>query len=218
MFTGLIEEIGKVKRITTIPGGLRISFEAEKILDDLAVDHSVAVNGVCLTAVDVSRNEFIAEAVGETIRKSTISGLRTGNSVNLERAMRFGDRLGGHLVQGHVNGTGRITQFLQRGENWYLETEIPEALIRYVIPEGSIALDGISLTVADLEKTKIGVSVIPHTYNNTTLRFRKAGDKINIETDFLARYVENFLRAGKNQATENETFSEDWFKKMGYER
>jgi len=216
MFTGLIEEIGKVKRIDTVSGGLRISFEAEKILADLAVDHSVAVNGVCLTAVDVGRNGFVAEAVGETITKSTISGLRTGNTVNLERAMRLGDRLGGHLVQGHVNGTGRITRFLQRGENRYLETEIPEALIRYVIPEGSIALDGISLTVAGLENTKIGVSVIPHTYNNTTLQFRKAGDNMNIETDFLARYIENFLRAGANRGTGNETFSETWFKKLGY--
>lgn len=216
MFTGLIEEIAKVKRITTIPGGLRISFEAEKILDDLAVDHSVAVNGVCLTAVDVGRNEFAAEAVGETIIKSTIAGLHEGSFVNLERAMRLGDRLGGHMVQGHVNGTARITRLLQRGENWYLETDIPEALIRYVIPEGSIALDGISLTVADLENTKIGVSVIPHTYNNTTLQFRKAGDKMNIETDFLARYIENFLRAGKESRGGNETFSETWFKKMGY--
>jgi len=212
MFTGLIEEIGTINRIDHISGGFRISVTAQKILDDLAVDHSVALNGVCLTTVTLGDNGFSAEAVGETLEKSTLSHLRTGDPVNLERAMRLSDRLGGHLVQGHVNGIGKIFRFQQRGNNWFLEVDLPGELTRYIIPEGSIALDGISLTVARMDGTRVGVSVIPHTYQNTVLKFRKAGDAMNVETDFFARYIENFLRNNR----QGETFSEDWLKRMGY--
>ncbi len=212
MFTGLIEEIGTISRIDRISGGLRISVTAQKILDDLAVDHSVALNGVCLTAVNLRNNGFSAEAVGETLEKSNLSHLRVGDPVNLERALRMNDRLGGHLVQGHVNGIGKIFRFQQRGDNWLLEVDMPGELTRYIIPEGSIALDGISLTVAHFNGIRLGVSVIPHTYQNTVLKFRKAGDLMNVEIDFFARYIENFLRHDRG----GETFSENWLKRMGY--
>ncbi len=216
MFTGLIEEIGIIKRIDHISGGLRISVAAKKILDDLAIDHSVALNGVCLTVVELRQDGFFAEAVGETLDKSTLSEIRSGDAVNLERAMRLSDRLGGHLVQGHVNGIGKIIRFQQRGENWFLEVAIPQELVRYIIAEGSIALDGISFTVAHLADTRVGISVIPHTYQCTTLKFRKNGDKLNVETDFLAKYIENFLHQGGRSADKNETISEEWLKKIGY--
>jgi riboflavin synthase len=212
MFTGIIEEIGVIGRIVPIPGGRRYSIDAVRILEDLAVDQSVALNGVCLTTVELRQGGFVAEAVGETLEKSTLAHLQTGAYVNLERAMRLSDRLGGHLVQGHVNGVGRISRLQQRGDNWYLEVEVPENLSRYIISEGSIALDGISLTVADMENDRVGVSVIPHTYANTILKYRKAGDKLNIETDFIARYIEKFI-LGKEKS---ETISEDWLKRMGY--
>ena len=216
MFTGLIEEIGAINRIVEIPGGVRLSVDAKKILEDLAVDHSIAVNGVCLTAVDLREGGFFAEAVGETLVKSTLSDLRTGDRVNLERAMRLSDRLGGHLVQGHVNGIGKITRLEQRGNNWFLEIEIPDDLVRYVISEGSIALDGISLTVATHQDKRIGVSVIPHTFAATILKYRKSGDKMNVETDFIAKYIENFLYTGARRSDKGETISETWLKRMGY--
>ena len=210
MFTGLIEEIGTIARVSAIPGGKQLTISAHFIMDDLKIDHSVAVNGVCLTVVKMVKDGFVAEAVGETLEKSTMGNLKTGDRVNLERAMRLGDRLGGHLVQGHVNGLGEVTRKDRRGDNWYFEVRIPGDLERYVISEGSIAVNGISLTIARLDGVFVGISVIPHTYNRTTLNETAVGAKVNIETDFLARYVENFMRP------ENETLSTEWLKKMGY--
>lgn len=210
MFTGLIEEIGRVARVAAIPGGKQLTISAGTILDDLKIDHSVAVNGVCLTVVSLVKDGFVAEAVGETLEKSTTGHLKTGDKVNLERAMRLGDRLGGHFVQGHVNGLGEVTRKERRGDNWYLEVRIPADLERYVISEGSIAVNGISLTIARLDGAFVGISVIPHTYNHTTLNETAVGAHVNIETDFLARYVENFMRPQK------ETLSTEWLKKMGY--
>jgi len=193
MFTGIIEEIGIITRFSSIPGGNKITIKANKILDDLKVDHSVAVNGVCLTVVDFSDNQFTVEAVGETLEKSTIIDLKASAAVNLERAMRLGDRLGGHLVQGHVNGIGRISKLDRRGDNWYLEVNLTDDLIRYVIPEGSIAIDGISLTVASIKESRVGISVIPHTFKNTTFSQAKVGQKCNIETDLIGKYIEKFI-------------------------
>jgi riboflavin synthase len=190
MFTGIIEEIGIITRSSPISGGKRISIKADKILNDLQVDHSVALNGVCLTVIEISGNLFSVEAVGETLEKSTFINLKTSTPVNLERAMKLGDRLGGHLVQGHVNGVGTITQLDRRGDNWYLEIDLSPDLIRYVIPEGSIAIDGISLTVASLSETKAGISIIPHTFKNTTFSQAKVGQKCNIETDMIGKYIE----------------------------
>jgi riboflavin synthase len=193
MFTGIIEELGIIARLSSIPGGNRISIKADKILDDLKVDHSVAVNGVCLTVIEISGKLFTVEAVGETLEKSTFVDLKTSMPVNLERAMQLGDRLGGHLVQGHVNGIGSISKLDKRGDNWYLEVILADELIRYVITEGSIAIDGISLTVASLKESKVGISVIPHTFKNTTFSQAKVGQKCNIETDLIGKYIEKFV-------------------------
>ena len=170
MFTGLIEEIGKIASVIPIAGGKKITISARNILDDLEIDHSVSVDGVCLTVVSHDKNGFTVDAVGETLTKSLIRFYKKGDHVNLERAMRLTDRLGGHFVQGHVNGIAIVTRKEQRGENWYLEVRIPDYLERYVISEGSIAINGISLTIAYLDGTNVGISVIPHTYNNTTLQ------------------------------------------------
>lgn len=213
MFTGLIEEIGKIQNITLISGGKQIAIVAEKILTDLKIDHSVAVSGVCLTAVKILENGFVAEAVGETLEKSTLNNIQVGQNVNLERAMQIGDRLGGHFVQGHVNGVGIVKQLHQRGENWYLVVEIPKELERYVINEGSIAIDGISLTIADLHGTDVGVSVIPHTYKNTLISKYKIGQNVNIETDFLAKYIEKFVNSYKQNDSK---ISIEKMKEMGF--
>ncbi len=213
MFTGLIEEIGNVNAIQSIAGGKRIVIEASKILHDLKVDDSIAINGVCLTVVKVNSNVFQVEAVGATLEKTTIGNLKLSETVNLERAMRLSDRLGGHFVQGHVNDTGKIKKTIKLGENYTLEVQLPEQLMKYVIPEGSIAIDGISLTVAEIKNAVIKLSIIPHTWKNTTIMTKKPGDKVNVEVDFLARHLENFIKHGRR---EEETFSENWFKERGF--
>ena len=210
MFTGIIEEPGIIKKETSIPGGKRIAITARKVLDDLAVDHSVAVDGVCLTVVELNPGGFSVEAVGETLTKSTIGSLSVGRQVNLERAMQLSDRLGGHLVQGHVNDVAPVTYIERRGNNWYIEVKIADNLESYVIDEGSIALNGISLTIARLQGTNVGISVIPHTYNNTNIKHWNVGLNVNVETDFLAKYVEKILNPKSGR------MSEEWLKKQGY--
>lgn len=215
MFTGLIEEIGYIQNITPIAGGGRqITIQADKILSDLEIDHSVAVSGVCLTVVKNLKDGFTAEAVGETLDKSTLGHIRIGQRVNLERALRMSDRLGGHFVQGHVNGVGIITELIERGENWYLGIQIPKDLQRYVIEEGSIAIDGVSLTIANLKHNEVGISVIPHTFKNTIISDYKLNQQVNIETDFLAKYIENFIHAYGKSA--NSSITIEKIKEMGF--
>jgi riboflavin synthase len=215
MFTGIIEEIGKISKQTYFRGGKRMMIRASKVLHDLEINHSIAVSGVCLTVIQVNDAGFIVEAVGETLKKSTLANIKTNTTVNLERALRPADRLGGHLVQGHVNGLGVVLSLTKRGENWFMEVMIPATLQRYVIPEGSIAIDGVSLTIAHIDNKRVGISVIPHTFKHTIISSYKIGQKVNIEIDFLARYVEKLV-AGKNINTNYATFSEDWFKTLGF--
>ncbi len=214
MFTGLIEEIGKIQKVEPISGGKKIKIKAVAILNDLKIDDSVAINGICLTATKVDNDGFWADAVGATLEKTSLASVKENLEVNLERALRFNDRLGGHLVQGHVNGLGEITQINKLGENYYLEVSVPEELEKYLIDEGSIAIDGISLTIASLRGNLVGVSVIPHTWKNTNLINRKIGDKVNIETDMIAKYIEKLL--SKKDEKSSGKITESWLKEMGY--
>jgi riboflavin synthase len=211
MFTGLIEEIGQVSQVAAIAGGKRITIAARKVLTDLAVDHSVSISGVCLTVVNITKDALVVEAVGETLNKSTIGRLRTHDFVNLERAMQMGERLGGHLVQGHINGIGTLVRKDKRGKNWYIEVEIPHAFERYLISEGSIAIDGISLTIAVLHGNRPGFSIIPHTYNHTTVQYYKIGHKVNVEVDFIARHIEKLT-----QSKEHISLTFEKIKDLGY--
>ncbi len=215
MFTGIIEEIGQIAAISHIPGGKRLNIRAKIITEDTNIGDSIAVNGVCLTVTQLANDNFWVEAVGETLKKTTIDLLIKGSAVNLERALQLQDRLGGHLVQGHINAIARINNITKLGDNYLLEFIIPETIRRYIIDEGSVAVDGISLTVAAIKGLTIAVSVIPHTWKNTTLGYKKTGDKINIETDVLAKYIENMLKFSNN-TSENSLYSDEWFKKMGY--
>jgi riboflavin synthase len=215
MFTGIIEEIGLIQSISPIPGGKKINIKADVVLEDLKIDQSVCVNGVCLTVVGISGNVFSAEAVGETLEKSTLQSIKNSTPVNLERAMKLDDRLGGHLVQGHVNGLGRISKLIKRGDNWYLEVELSDDLMRYVVPEGSIAIDGISLTVANLNRGSIGISVIPHTFKNTNLSQIKVGQKCNIETDLIGKYLEKWFKYSSDYK-ESKPITVNWLKNQGY--
>lgn len=198
MFTGIIEEIGKVKKIISFSGGKKIEISAKKITDDMKIDDSVCVSGVCLTVIAFDSTYFAVEAVGETIEKTLIDKLTLNSSVNLERALKLNDRLGGHIVQGHVNGIGRLTDIKKRGKNYYIEIEFPQELDKYFISEGSVAVEGISLTIAKLYSTSLGISVIPHTWVNTNLSLKSIGDYVNLEVDLIAKYIEKLLTVQKN--------------------
>lgn len=193
MFTGLIEETGMVAGIERMTDGLRLTIEAGKILEDISVDDSICINGACQTVVKFNQDSFTVEAVGETLDKTTFSKLKPGTTVNLERSLTLGKRLGGHLVQGHVNGVGSVKQWQSRGDNYLLEIQLPPDLMRYCIREGSVAVDGISLTISGISPATIQINVIPHTVKRTTLQHIKIGDEVNIEVDVIARFIEKFL-------------------------
>lgn len=214
MFTGIIEEIGRVSDVNPIPGGKTIKISAVKILNDISVNDSVSVNGVCLTATKVDEQGFKVDAVGVTLEKSTFSELQISSPVNLERSLKLSDRLSGHFVLGHVNGTGVIKEIIKLGDNYLMRVNVPDNMKKYLIDEGSITIDGISLTIAELEDSTIGISIIPHTWNNTTLQYKKAEDRVNIETDVLAKYVERLTN--KKEFEQKNKLSENWLKELGY--
>jgi riboflavin synthase len=194
MFTGIIEEVGRLAALEARGAGARLRVEARLVTGDLREGDSVAVNGVCLTAVDLRAGGFGADVSPETLRRSTLGALRAGDALNLERAMTPSSRFGGHIVLGHVDGVGEIAEIERLGdENWRLAVRAPEELDPYLVFKGSVALEGISLTIAELEKGRIEVAVIPHTWQATTLSRRRVGDRVNIETDILAKHVEKLL-------------------------
>ncbi|OGU57785.1 MAG: riboflavin synthase subunit alpha [Ignavibacteria bacterium RBG_13_36_8] len=214
MFTGIIEEIGTISNLQSISGGKRFKIHSTKIIDDISVNDSISVNGICLTVIKVDKGGFWTDAVGETLKKTTLEKWSTNMSLNLERAVRPIERLGGHLVQGHINGIGVITQINKLGENYFFEIEVPVDLVKYIVEEGSIAIEGISLTIAKLSDTIIGISVIPHTWANTNLHTKHIGDKVNIETDVISKYIEKLLATGNK--INKDKYSDDWFNKLGY--
>ncbi len=194
MFTGLIQAVGTLAGAEHRPDGRRLRIHCPELAGAIAVDDSIASNGVCLTAVAVDAEGFSAHAIPVTLEKTTLGGLHDGARINLELALRMGDRLGGHLVQGHVNDTGRVLDITERGDNWLIRIAYPADQRRYLMAEGSITVDGVSLTVAALDDEALTVSLIPHTLERTNLRDRRPGDAVNLEFDAMAKYVESLLR------------------------
>lgn len=190
MFTGLVQEIGKIVKIKKVGGGIRLTTGAPKSTSDLSVNDSVAINGCCLTVVSKTENDFVVEAVEETLKKTNLGELTQGSFVNIELAMQLHDRLGGHLVLGHVDATGAVVSVKKMDNSWLFDVRIPAAFLHYVIPVGSIAIDGVSLTVARIQNDQITVSIIPHTFENTTFQFLKAGSLVNLEFDVIGKYIE----------------------------
>jgi riboflavin synthase len=193
MFTGIIEEIGIVSNVALMTDGVGIKFQADTILKKIRKGDSVAIDGACQTVTQIGQNFFHIQAVGETLAKTTLGSFKKGREINLESSLTLNTPLGGHLVQGHIQATAKILKWLKRGENYFLEVAIPDPLLKYCIAEGSIAIDGISLTIADQSNRAIGVSIIPYTVENTTLHTKRVGDIVNIETDIVARYIERFM-------------------------
>jgi riboflavin synthase len=197
MFTGLVEDVGRIAKLTTTGGTRRLVIEAERAPRELKKGDSVSVSGVCLTAVEVTPNSFRADLAEETWRLTSFSRIQEGALVNLELPMKADGRMGGHIVQGHVDGTGRFLglERIPGADDFWLHVEIPAELERYVVYKGSIAIEGISLTVAKVEGTKVTIAIIPHTAEATNLCSLKPGDPVNIETDIVAKYVEKMIGA-----------------------
>ncbi|MEJ8545878.1 riboflavin synthase [Brevibacillus borstelensis] len=193
MFTGLIEEVGTVEAVAVADQSSRLTIRASTVLQDVRLGDSISVNGVCLTVASFSANRFQADVMPETWRVTALSALRPGMGVNLERAMRLGDRLGGHLVSGHVDGTGNILSKKADSNAVRFSIQAKPHLLRYVVPRGSITVDGISLTVVNVDEESLSVSIIPHTLKQTNLQAKQVGDPVNLETDLIAKYVERLL-------------------------
>jgi len=194
MFTGIIETVGKVTGIDRVGESVRLTVAAGRIAEDVHIGDSVAINGVCLTVTSVAQAPQISfDAVYETMRKTALGTLQVGDAINLERSLSVGGRLGGHIVQGHVDGTGRIASIRPVGNSWFIYIDAAPELMRYIVTKGSVAVDGISLTVAESADRTFSLSIIPHTWENTTLHEKRAGDPVNIECDIIGKYVEKML-------------------------
>ncbi len=215
MFTGIIQEVGKVNNVRSLGGGVQIIIAAPRTSIDLEVNHSVSVNGVCQTVVAKADGRFTVVAVEETLAKTTLGTLKAHDPINLELALQLGDRLGGHLVSGHVDSVGVVEAIEKQETSWLVRISIPSQFRRYVIPVGSIAIDGVSLTVAAIEGETITVSVIPHTMENTIFSAYSLKSRVNLEFDMIGKYIERLV-AG-TQDTLGESIAAEQLKKWGYD-
>ena len=197
MFTGIIEEIGTVKEVRHGHRSAVVTISAEKVLSGTSIGDSIAVNGVCLTVIAMDDDSFSADATPETISRSSLGQMHRGSRVNLERAMAADGRFGGHIVMGHIDGTGKVSRVIKDDNSVLLSIEAAPDLMRYIVEKGSIAIDGISLTVAEVWESGFTVSVIPHTASATTIGWMVAGTTVNLETDIIGKYAEKFLIPGK---------------------
>ena len=191
MFTGIVEEVGQVASLSDY----RLVIQAETVLEDVHMGDSISVNGACLTVVEFGSDSFAVDLAPETLRRTSLGQVGPGSAVNLERALAAHDRMGGHIVQGHVDGTGDITAITPEADCFILEIETPASLTPYIVEKGFIAVDGISLTVVQSSEPRFTISLIPFTMQHTNLREREVGDKVNLEADILAKYVESLLAA-----------------------
>ncbi len=211
MFTGLVEEQGKIKSIRPDGGGFRISVSSKIVTEEIKIDDSVAINGVCQTVVACSPVSFEVVAVEETLRKTTFRKLRAGDTVNLERALKLNARLGGHIVQGHIDCIGKVYSIQKERTAVNVWISFPQKFAKYLVNSGSICVDGISLTSARVEQDRFMLAIIPHTWENTTFNNLKAGDSVNLEFDILGKYIENMIAEKQNIVSENRKSSLDRF-------
>lgn len=205
MFTGIIEELGKIQHISSN----KITILASKVLEDTKIGDSIAVNGVCLTVCKISDNNFSADISYETLKVTALGELKQNDFVNLERAMKADGRFGGHIVSGHIDGIAKFVSTTKVGEFYNLKIELDKELAKYVVKKGSIAINGISLTVADIKDKTITCAIIPHTFNNTCIKYLSSVNFVNIETDIFAKYVEKFLSRGDNRSRIDLKFLEE---------
>ena len=216
MFTGIIEEIGTVTRIARGTKSSRVTITAKIIFSDLKLGDSVSTNGVCLTVSEITPSTFTADVMHETLKHTSLAGLATGAGVNLERAMAADGRFGGHIVSGHIDGTG-VIRTITKDDNAFIYTIATEPdITKYIIKKGSIAIDGISLTVTHVDDSSFSVSIIPHTRGQTNLADRKISDIVNLEVDMLAKYIEKLLFGKDNISTNSDTITAEFLAKNGF--
>lgn len=217
MFTGIIEEIGTIKEISKKNGYAAISIKAKKILSEIKFGDSIAVNGICLTVNEYSKDSFKADLTEETVSKTGFGSSAKGDCVNLERAVKAGDRLDGHIVTGHIDGTGRITGISKSGNSTIVRIHAEQEILRFLVKKGSVSIDGISLTVNEAEKTYFSVSIIPTTDKFTTLSYKKINDLVNIENDIIGKYVHKFLSFKDSEVAEDKkTINLDFLSENGF--
>lgn len=217
MFTGIVEEVGQVAEIKKGSAWAELKIKAEKVLEDVSLGDSIAVNGVCLTVTTFGKGFFTADIMHETLNRSSLSLLTKGSNVNLERAMSANGRFGGHIVSGHIDGTGVITDIKKDAIATWVTIEAGESIMRLIVEKGSIAIDGISLTVADVTDKYFKVSLIPHTGSNTTLLQKKIGEKVNLENDVIGKYVERLMSFSKTENTKQKSnITMDFLAKHGF--
>ncbi len=214
MFTGIIEELGTVIKLDQQGVSAKIMIEADKVLENTKLGDSIAVNGVCLTVTDLWKDRFCADVMAETLRRSSLGVLKKGSKVNLERAMAADGRFGGHMVSGHIDGTGEIAKISPEGTAMWYTIAASQNILEGIVEKGSIAIDGISLTVAAVTEQDFSVSIIPHTGANTTLSLKKQGDVVNLENDVVGKYVKKFL-SNKEEKTESKV-TEEFLGKYGF--
>lgn len=216
VFTGIIEEVGVVKSIRMGAQSAVITIQAEKVMEDIHVGDSIATNGVCLTVTSFDKNSYSVDVMHETLRRTNLGTLKSGSRVNLERAMAADGRFGGHIVAGHVDDPGTITSMEKDDNAIWITIRTTPAVLKYVVEKGSIAIDGISLTVARVDDKSFAVSVIPHTGANTTLLEKKPGDTVNLETDMVGKYVEKLLRYEESEEKPQSGITMDFLKSHGF--
>jgi riboflavin synthase len=216
MFTGIIEELGTVKKVVQQGKAMKLTIQASTVLTDVQLGDSISVNGVCLTVTEFAKNEFSADVMPETFKSTSLSAIKERTKVNLERAMSANGRFGGHFVTGHIDGTGQILKKTASENAIYIQISVPPALSHLLIMKGSIAVDGISLTVFGNEDNTVTVSIIPHTASETVLGFKAAGDIVNLEFDMLAKYLYSFMNRQQETSSPNEGVSERFLKENGF--
>ncbi len=216
MFTGIIEEIGTITAIPKKAKSAQLKIKATLLFDDLKLGDSVAVNGVCLTVTEFGDKQFAADVMNETLSRSNLGDLQTGSKVNLERAMSAFGRFGGHIVSGHIDGTGRIIAIERDDNAVWLTVSTSPLVLKYIIEKGSIAIDGISLTVARITENNFAVSIIPHTTKATTLLDKKVGDYVNLENDIIGKYVERFCSLSNNEEMANSNITAEFLARAGF--
>lgn len=216
IFTGLIIEVGRVRRFDRRADGAYLAIEASKVLEGTRLGDSISINGVDLTVIEIGSDFFSADASLETLKRSTLGEFRAGRRVNLERALAVGERLGGHMVQGHVDGTGELVTVIEEGNAYRMRFGFPLELGRYIAMKGSITVDGISLTVAGMGDDWFDVAIIPHTWRETILSELNSGDRVNLEVDVLAKYVERLLTKGEEAPTAASKLTIEYLQEQGY--